>query len=380
MTPRSWARRLCVALLRLAELLVAPRPWVALHSQPDLDDNVVALLRGKPADLTVRVLVDDPVKSRRRAAVLGLRDVRLVGRRSARGVWTYLRSGVVVSSHGLFGSRPRRRGRRHLCLWHGEFGKHIGALAGEPPVRYDWMPVGSPLGRLVRAAEFRMPLEDIAVVGAPRLSSLTGDTSPAVGHGRHVLWAPTYRTTAVGFARQDGDPEAIGLLGLAEPDLVELLERYDATLWYRPHPAEAHPEQPCGQRVKPADDGALEALGLTFYEMLAGIDVLVTDYSSVWVDWLMTDRPVIGWCPDLAEYRNRRGIVLEPHEAWFPGPVLGEREAFLEQLAEAMGGGDPDRDKRRWVAGVLGTSHPEGSTDACWDEVRTQLLRISPVV
>ena len=364
----------------MAEVLVAPRPWVALHSQPDLDDNLVALLRNKPADVTVHVLADDPEKARHRAAVLALGDVRLVGRRSPRGVWTYLRSGVVVSSHGLFGSRPRRRGRQHLCLWHGEFGKHIGALAGEPSVTYDWMPVSSPLSRLVRAAEFQLPLHDIAVVGAPRLASLTADSPAALGPGRHVLWAPTYRTTAVGFAREDGDPEAVGRIGLGSSDLTELLAGHDATLWYRPHPAETHPEQICGDRVRAADDRALEALGHTFYELLAGIDVLITDYSSVWIDWLTTDRPILGWCPDLAEYRRRRGIVLEPHESWFPGPIVHDRVALLDALSCSLDGHDPYGERRRWVAQLLSAAPPGESAGACWAEVRTRLKRFSPVV
>ena len=62
-------------VLRAADRLVRPRTGVILHSQPDLDDNLVALLRCVPIGLEHAVLVDDLAAARRRSAALGLGSV-----------------------------------------------------------------------------------------------------------------------------------------------------------------------------------------------------------------------------------------------------------------------------------------------------------------
>jgi CDP-glycerol glycerophosphotransferase len=48
-------------------------------------------------------------------------------------------------------------------------------------------------------------------------------------------------------------------------------------------------------------------------------DMLITDYSSIFYDFLATGRPVIFFTPDLEEYSGTRGLYQQP-SAW-PGPV-----------------------------------------------------------
>lgn len=55
-------------------------------------------------------------------------------------------------------------------------------------------------------------------------------------------------------------------------------------------------------------------------ELLAITDILISDYSSIFYDYLATDKPVIFYIPDLEEYKNYRGLYIEPEE--LPGPCL----------------------------------------------------------
>ena len=66
-------------------------------------------------------------------------------------------------------------------------------------------------------------------------------------------------------------------------------------------------------------------------EVLAATDVLVTDYSSIFIDFLATGRPVLFYTPDLNDYESARGLYL-PLEDW-PGPVCSE----LDELARHIG-------------------------------------------
>ena len=59
-------------------------------------------------------------------------------------------------------------------------------------------------------------------------------------------------------------------------------------------------------------------------------DVLVTDYSSIFFDFLATGRPIFFLTPDLADYAGYRGLYIEPAE--WPGPVV----ETVEKLADAV--------------------------------------------
>lgn len=68
-------------------------------------------------------------------------------------------------------------------------------------------------------------------------------------------------------------------------------------------------------------------------DVLAVTDVLVTDYSSIFIDFLATGRPVLFFTPDLNTYEDSRGLYL-PLDQW-PGPIcpsVGELAGRLNAL------------------------------------------------
>ena len=59
-------------------------------------------------------------------------------------------------------------------------------------------------------------------------------------------------------------------------------------------------------------------------------DVLVTDYSSIFFDFLGTGRPVVHYVPDLEDYEGHRGLYLQPDE------LFGTFTRSLPELADAV--------------------------------------------
>ena len=59
-------------------------------------------------------------------------------------------------------------------------------------------------------------------------------------------------------------------------------------------------------------------------------DGLVTDASSVWIDYLLTQRPIIFAFPDIEEYRQRRGLNLAPTPRTAPGSSTPSLSVFLD--------------------------------------------------
>ena len=76
--------------------------------------------------------------------------------------------------------------------------------------------------------------------------------------------------------------------------------------------------------------------------LLEQVDLLVTDYSSIWVDYLLKQCPVLGFCPDLAEYTRERGFLYRLEQV-FPGPLVSTIQALTAELDRLLGSGfQPD--------------------------------------
>lgn len=134
---------------------------------------------------------------------------------------------------------------------------------------------------------------------------------------RLVLFAPTWRGTS--FLRPD-DPRI--LIDQAR-DLQDLLgDGYRVAL--KAHQA-VH-DDVSGR----ATAGLLVPNDLPTNRVLAVTDHLITDYSSVFFDFLTAERPIHFFVPDIGDYGDYRGLYLEP-STW-PGRVA----TTLPELAASI--------------------------------------------
>ncbi len=61
-------------------------------------------------------------------------------------------------------------------------------------------------------------------------------------------------------------------------------------------------------------------------------DMLITDYSSIFVDYLLLQKPIVFYQPDLELYQNKlRGLVIDPdNPVHFPGPKIKKLSDILD--------------------------------------------------
>ena len=70
-------------------------------------------------------------------------------------------------------------------------------------------------------------------------------------------------------------------------------------------------------------------------ELLSVVDILVSDYSSIFFDFLGTGRPILFYVPDLKDYSENRGLYIPMEE--MPGPVsenLEDIAGYINNIEE----------------------------------------------
>ena len=117
-----------------------------------------------------------------------------------------------------------------------------------------------------------------------------------------VLYAPTWRG---GLSTTHFDTEQL------KSDLARLSE-LDCNVVFRAH--HRTQELLTGEDLNvPIVPDCIET-----NDLLAAVDILITDYSSIVFDFLATSKPAAMYTPDLDEYRNERGLYIDPRAMGLP--------------------------------------------------------------
>jgi CDP-glycerol glycerophosphotransferase (TagB/SpsB family) len=166
---------------------------------------------------------------------------------------------------------------------------------------------------------------------------------------RVVGYFPTFRDDDVGAATPGG---------LDLDRLVAALDAIGAHLVFKPHVVSVSSVAPEGATTLAYQDDADAYLPLC--------DVLVTDYSSLAFDFMLLDRPIVYFVPDLDDYAHYRGFYFKPSEM-MPGRTVRDPEELVAAVEAALDDGPDPRmhEVRRLVWG-------EYAGDAC-EQLRSLL-------
>ena len=96
-------------------------------------------------------------------------------------------------------------------------------------------------------------------------------------------------------------------------------------------------------------NGDLDDKDVTVYGLLAESDALITDYSSVYYDYLLKDKPIGLVIDDLEDYGRRNGFVYGEYKDFVKGSYIENLEDFFEFTYNIGHDLDPDREERQWA-------------------------------
>ncbi|MBZ0160176.1 MAG: CDP-glycerol glycerophosphotransferase family protein [bacterium] len=241
-------------------------------------------------------------------------------------------------------------------IWHGNGMKRVSMtnkkitamLHNSKPFRWllDWCNIyptydvvffASRLQRERRGASFRM--KEAALNGQPRNdvffgtdvgSSLVGCDSAttekiraaAIAGKRVVLYSPTWRPP--------DEIQPTQVLDLDELNTFAL--RHNLLIVWKAHPkdsATAREHEVLIVMDKNAD----------VYPIMGYADCMITDYSSIYMDYILLDRPIVFFPYDLEHYLWKRGVQHD-YNAITPGPKCLTQAQMQQALREILIDGD----------------------------------------
>lgn len=238
----------------------------------------------------------------------------------------------------------RKKDQLYLQTSHGIFYKTVGRDSASTPIG-----VAGSTRNLLQATHIIVPNEymaekqpksysikginngEIAKIGYPRIdvtlnateedkqkiiSKLQVTTSKKI-----VLYAPTWRGSTKSDNRFDSTKLIYDLKMLAE---------LDANIVFRGHTI----TNKLLKGVEIPDNVIIPPPDIQTNELLSVADVLISDYSSVFFDYLVTEKPVIHYLYDVDVYTKERGLNLSEDE--LPGTVAKNSEQLVYEVANKL--------------------------------------------
>lgn len=156
---------------------------------------------------------------------------------------------------------------------------------------------------------------------------------------RIFICMPTYRSGLNHIDGQSIGPYSINsVTSIHELNaLNEFLKTHQAWLIVKVHHLQTLNDSvfPIRSNIMYIQDNDLQSQQIQLYSLLAHADALLTDYSSVYFDYLLLNRPIGFLIHDLAEYK--RGFIVEDPLELMPGALISKYEeliAFLKSTCE----------------------------------------------
>lgn len=267
---------------------------------------------------------------------------------SIKAIYHFCSAQFITISHGRYDFFPYpayRMNKTIINIWHGIALKNIGVLSNNYTGIKETKRLSEATSAFILSSEEEkkivsqslfLPDHKIHVTGLPKNDFLIlnkskkGDTSIFT-----ILYAPTFRDNSHTriFPFDDWN----------QPKMTSFLENHNAEILIRHHINETDLDS---QKI--FSDRIRKAHAADFpdpQELLLHSDLVITDYSGIFIDFLLLDRPVMFFPYDLQKYEGDRSLAYAYNEST-PGPKVYSMEDFCRQLELVIGGEDNYKEER----------------------------------
>lgn len=189
-----------------------------------------------------------------------------------------------------------------------------------------------------------------------------------------ILYCPTFRTTVFNPSRNEGERSYNNIFGINEFNddvFLDFLESNDLYFIIKLHPVEQNIyKNKLGEknnsRVVFLTEEILEEYSFDLYNIVTETDLLITDYSSIFFDFLLTEKPILFCNDDIDKYKLTRGFLLEPYEFWTPGPKVTDQDAIQWEIIKLLEDQNYYSEERKQIRDLVHQYKDFNSSQRIW--------------
>lgn len=254
--------------------------------------------------------------------------------------------------------------RINLQLWHGMPVKTIGYTEKNIPYRTlkaykrnqnSFFFVTSDIFKISMIASFLMHPNKVYITGQPKTDCIfkqqnlakIKDFIHADKFSKIVIYAPTYKEALRNCDCREVQHEFNNIFYMddySQEQFYKLLEDKNILFMVKPHPFEESIYKSFEQNnvfnhpnIKIIYNKDLNTRGLYFYEFFKIADLMITDFSSIGIDYLITKKPIIFLNSLAEEYNKNRGFTLEDnYKIMMPGEKVYNFNQLLKAIEDAI--------------------------------------------
>lgn len=236
------------------------------------------------------------------------------------GMFYYLTSKYIFYCFGTVPIYPHNQ--KIINLWHGMPLKKIGKLKDYNRTfdYFSYVICYSDFFESTMKESFGVNSDRLVISGSPRNDELFSNESLL----NTVIWMPTYRDDSKKVLFYEDNSFLL--------NLDKILLHKNIKLTIKPHPLDTkfHEifKKTTFKNINIVDDDYILTRWGSLYKMLAVTKALITDYSSVYIDYLLLLRPIAFTIEDKEDYLQSRGVNFSNLDELLPGPKLNDLESF----------------------------------------------------
>ncbi|UQY42862.1 CDP-glycerol glycerophosphotransferase family protein [Mixta hanseatica] len=295
--------------------------------------------------------------------------IRLFKAGTLSAIWQYATAKYIVTTHNeMIGTKSGNQ--TYISLWHGMPLKkicYLGEFDHQGMEDYSSYRIAtSEVMRAIIAACFREKANNVYITGQPRNDFLYDKTLAKerfeflLSGKTRVFYVPTFRENQEANMYSDGDSiKNNNFLRVQDFDLYALdrfLQQNNCQLFIKLHPYEENTylDLQLSENIRIIKSEELRSNDLDINHLLAHMDMLITDYSSVYFDYMLLDKPICFLTPDLDAYsKSRGGFALEPVDYWMPGYHCSTQRELLNEIETLLAGNDRYAGHRSCVNAII---------------------------
>ncbi len=206
----------------------------------------------------------------------------------------------------------------------------------------------------IMSKEFNVPLNKVISLGYPRNDILVKpqiDINSLFGfEGKIIVWLPTFRQQKSG---QKHGGAALPIIH-DEKKAIELnyiAKKYNVLVVLKPHFAQdmTYINKHRLSNIKIINDNFLQKRNTTLYQLLSSCSALLTDYSSVYYDFTLCNKPIGVIWEDIEEYRKEPGFAVDLNHFLKGAEKIYSYNDFASFIEDVANGVDRLNDERNEI-------------------------------